>query len=148
MGTYPGNRITGVGASGTFTLMASDRNNDSLIFSIEGPLAKGSHFEIMGNGLARLSLNTLAPGVFPVSVNVSDGKGGIAREHFYLQTSYWLLFLPYMLLLTFQPFIVSLPTTALFLLLLFINEITRRFFGLLSHLFHWLFISILFSLAV
>jgi hypothetical protein len=144
----PGNVITGVGASGRFMIMASDRNNDSLMFRIDGPLAIGSHFEILGNGLAQLTLNTLSQGIFPISISVSDGKGGIAHQNFYLRTSYWLLFLPYILLAAFQPFVISLPVTSLFLLLLLVNEVTSQVFGILTHFFYWLFISIVFSYGI
>src|SRR5262249_51724648 len=35
---HPGNKVVGIGSSARYVIMASDRNNDSLRFKIEGPL--------------------------------------------------------------------------------------------------------------
>jgi hypothetical protein len=140
---HPGNKIVGIGAAARFILMASDRNNDSLKFSIEEPLAKGSHFLIRKNGYAELTINTLLPGIFSFAISVRDGRGGVSRQIFHLRTSYTLLFLPYFLLFALQPFIAAMPFISLFLLLTLIEKLTAFFFNLITQFFSWLFIAML-----
>jgi hypothetical protein len=144
---HPGNKTVGIGAAARFILMASDKNNDSLKFSLEVPLTRGSHFRIRKNGYAELTVNTLRSGIFNIIINVQDGRGGVSHQIFYLRTSYTLLFLPYILLFTLQPFIPALPFISLFLLLTLIERLATCFFNLITQLFHWLFITILIALG-
>lgn len=139
----PGNKIVGIGARAYYTIMASDGNNDSLKFEINGQVVEGSRFLIHKNGHAELMLNTLIPGIFNVSVSVRDGKGGFSSQSFYLRTSYTLLLLPYFLLTIFQPFIIELPLISIFLLLALTQEFTDEFFQLIIRFFPWLFMTTL-----
>jgi len=145
---HPGNKTVGIGAAARFILMASDGNNDSLKFSVEVPLAKGSHFWIRKNGYAELTVNTLLPGIFNIVISVRDGRGGISRQIFYVRTSYTLLFLPYFLLFALQPFIPALPFISLFLLLTLIEKLASCFINLITQFFHWLFITMLAALCI
>lgn len=144
----PGNKVVGIGARAYYTIMASDANNDSLKFEINGQVVEGSRFLIRKNGHAELMLNTLVPGIFNVSISVNDGKGGSSRQSFYLRTSYTLLLLPYLLLSFLQPFILELPLISLFLLLELIKELTTEFFQLIIRFFPWLFMTTLVTFEI
>lgn len=139
----PGSKILAVGAEAKYSLMVSDRDNDSITFHIDGPLAKGSRFNIISNGYAELILNSLRPGLFNVSVSVSDGKGGFSRQQFFLRTSFELLFNSYILLLICQPFIIGLPLCTLFIFLVLMERLINNCFVFITRFFYWLVILIL-----
>lgn len=139
----PGDKVLPVGAEAKYSLMVSDRDNDSITFHIDGPLAKGSRFNIISNGYAELILNTLRPGLFNVSVSVSDGKGGFSTQQFSLHTSFSLLFNSYILLLVCQPFVIGLPLCFLFIFLVLMERLIHNCFALITKFFYWLVILIL-----
>jgi pimeloyl-ACP methyl ester carboxylesterase len=109
----PGNKTLGVGCRAYFRIMANDADNDELKFSVIDPLPKASKFVVRKNGDADLLLNTLKAGIYHITILVSDGKGGEAIQKFSVVANYELLLLPYLLLVSLQPFITDLPLVSL-----------------------------------
>ncbi len=131
----PGNKILGVGCRAYFRIMANDADNDELKFRVMDPLPKASKFAVRKNGDANLLLNTLKAGIYHITILVSDGKGGEAIQKFVVVANYELLFLPYLLLVTLQPFIAELPLVSLCIFLPIVETIISRLFYSVAGLF-------------